>query len=85
LDSSLLPEPAARGEREQLRDIYNRYADDDRATPLLFSQKRFWSSQRLPTPYKLREAWPTDRLPLELLEGMANVWGVDLSDDSPFG
>jgi hypothetical protein len=32
----------------------------------------------------LRAEWPTDKLPLDLLEGMANVWGLDLEEDSPF-
>lgn len=79
-------QPFIESHREQLHDIYDRYADDDRATPLLFQPEAFLVFAALDKdPYRLREAWPTDRLPLELLEGMANIWGIDLYDDGPFG
>lgn len=67
--------------REQLGDIYKQYADDYRATPLLYQPEAllvFASLDR--DPYQLREAWPSDQLPIDILDGMAAIWGIDLEE-----
>lgn len=74
-------QPFVHGHREQLRSIYDQYADDDRATPLLFQPEALLIFASLEAdPYRVREAWPSNLLPLEILEGMANIWGIDLDD-----
>jgi ppGpp synthetase/RelA/SpoT-type nucleotidyltranferase len=73
--------PFVKEHRSELDEIYERYADDDRVTPLLFQPEALLIFQALASdPYRLREAWPSDRLSIELLEGMAAVWGVDLEE-----
>jgi hypothetical protein len=67
--------------RDELSSIYTQYADDYRATPLLFQPEAFviFASLAL-DPYQLREVWPSNLLPIELLESMANIWGIDLEE-----
>lgn len=74
-------QPFVEQHREQLDEIYQQYADDYRATPLLHQPEAllvFASLER--DPYQLREAWPSDQLPLDLLDGMAAIWGIDLEE-----
>jgi len=73
--------PFVEQHREQLNEIYQQYADDFRATPLLYQPEAllvFASLER--DPYQLREAWPSDLLPVDLLDDMAAIWGVDLEE-----
>jgi ppGpp synthetase/RelA/SpoT-type nucleotidyltranferase len=73
--------PFVEEHREQLGEIYDQYADDYRATPLLYQPEAllvFASLER--DPYQLREAWPSDQLPVDLLDGMAAIWGIDLEE-----
>jgi ppGpp synthetase/RelA/SpoT-type nucleotidyltranferase len=73
--------PFVEQHREQLSDIYKQYADDYRATPLLYQPEAllvFASLDR--DPYQLREAWPSDQLPIDILHGMAAIWGIDLHE-----
>jgi ppGpp synthetase/RelA/SpoT-type nucleotidyltranferase len=64
---------------EQLRELYRAYRDDERANPLLFQPEALLIFERLRhDPDRLRAAWPVNRLPLELLESLATIWGVDL-------
>jgi hypothetical protein len=52
---------------------------------LLFQPEAFLIFQALETaPYRLREAWPSERLPIDLLEGMVAVWGLDLEEQGVF-
>jgi ppGpp synthetase/RelA/SpoT-type nucleotidyltranferase len=67
--------------RVQLDEIYKQYADDYRATPLLYQPEALLVFASLECdPYQLREAWPSDQLPLDLLDGMAAIWGIDLEE-----
>jgi ppGpp synthetase/RelA/SpoT-type nucleotidyltranferase len=67
--------------REQLESIYRQYEDDTRASPLLYQPEALLIFATLSDdPYRLREAWPTDRLPVDVLESMANIWGLDLDE-----
>jgi len=78
---STVVQPFIATHREQLGSIYEQYEDDYRATPLLFQPESFLIFASLTTdPYHLREAWPSHLLPLDILEGMANIWGLDLED-----
>jgi ppGpp synthetase/RelA/SpoT-type nucleotidyltranferase len=64
---------------EQLQALYNAYRDDERANPLLFQPEALLIFERLEhDPDRLGAAWPVDRLPLELLESLGTIWGVEL-------
>lgn len=76
-----LVRPFVEEHRDQLDEIYKQYADDYRATPLLYQPEAlllFASLDR--DPYQLREAWPSDQLPVDLLDDMAAIWGIDLEE-----
>ena len=74
-------EPFVATHRATLEQIYNQYADDSRATPLLFQPEALLILACLETdPYLLRETWPTNELPVDLLESLASIWGVELAD-----
>lgn len=65
-------------ESARLAAIFERYRDDDRANPLLFQPEALLIFERLEHDRdRLKEAWPVDKLPLDLLESMAAIWGVD--------
>lgn len=71
--------PFIASEEDRLRGVYDRYADDHRANPLLFQPEALLIFERLEhDPDALREAWPVDALPIDLLESMAAIWGVDI-------
>ena len=64
---------------DQIQGLYDAYRDDDRANPLLFQPEALLIFERLEhNPDRLRAAWPVDRLPLELVESLATIWGVEL-------
>ncbi len=72
-------EPFIRSHERELRALFDAYRDDDRANPLLFQPEALLIFDLLDRdPDRLREAWPTDRIPLELLESLASVWGREL-------
>ena len=68
------------GQNEQkLRDLYAAYRDDDRANPLLFQPEALLIFDRLENdPDRLRDAWPVDRLPIDLLESLGTIWGLEV-------
>lgn len=71
--------PYVDANEEKLASIYAAYKGDARANPLLFQPEALVIFERLATNRdQLREAWPVDRLEIELLEGMATVVGIDL-------
>lgn len=64
---------------QKLEDIYEAYADDETANPLLSQPEAFLIFERLQNDRdRLRENWPVDKLDFELLEGMALIAGIDL-------
>lgn len=74
-------QPFVAKHRDKLTSIYARYADDYRATPLLFQPEAFLIFAALESdPYQLQAAWASEKLPSELLESMANVWGLTLGE-----
>lgn len=65
----------------KLDDIYARYRTDARANPLLFQPEALLIFERFDNdPDRLREAWPTDVLPVDLLDDLATIWGADIGD-----
>lgn len=65
--------------RQKLQGIYEAYADDETANPLLSQPEAFLILERLQNDRdRLREDWPVDRLNFELLESMALIAGIDL-------
>jgi ppGpp synthetase/RelA/SpoT-type nucleotidyltranferase len=73
--------PFVEAHRAQLEAIYAQYAADERATPLLFQPEALLIFASLEEDaYRVREAWPSHVLPVDLLEAMANIWGIDLQD-----
>ena len=65
--------------RSELQQIYGDYANDDRHPLLLFQPESLLVFERLEKDrFQLRDAWE-DALPLEFLEKMASVWGVDVT------
>lgn len=63
----------------RLRALFDGYRDDERANPLLFQPEALLIFERLENdPDRLREAWPVDRLPVDLLESLGTVWGVEV-------
>jgi len=74
-------EPFVATHRAALEHIYRAYAEDSRVTPLLFQPEALLIFASLDAdPYRLREAWPSNELPIDLLESLANIWGVELAD-----
>ncbi len=74
-------QPFVEKHRAQLETIYAQYAADDRATPLLFQPEALLIFASLEEDaYRVREAWPSHVLPVDLLEAMANIWGIDLEE-----
>jgi ppGpp synthetase/RelA/SpoT-type nucleotidyltranferase len=72
-------EPFLQAESVRLSAIFERYRDDERANPLLFQPEALLIFERLEHDRdRLKAAWPADKLPLELLESMAAIWGVDI-------
>jgi ppGpp synthetase/RelA/SpoT-type nucleotidyltranferase len=70
--------------RTKLDTIYQNYRDDSRANPLLFQPEALLLFERLSAdPEAVRDAWPADKLPVELLEGLATIWGVDIGQGEP--
>lgn len=72
-------EPFLEGESTRLNAIFERYRNDERANPLLFQPEALLIFERLEHDRdRLKASWPVDNLPLDLLESMAAIWGVDL-------
>lgn len=72
-------DPYLEANRQKLQDIYDAYADDETANPLLTQPEAFLIFERLQNDRdRLKENWPVDKLSLELLEGMALIAGIDL-------
>lgn len=72
-------DPYLKANRQKLQDIYEAYADDETANPLLTQPEAFLIFERLQNDRdQLKENWPVDSLSLELLEGMALIAGIDL-------
>lgn len=72
-------DPYLKANRQKLHDIYDAYADDETANPLLTQPEAFLIFERLQSDRdRLKENWPVDSLSLELLEGMALIAGIDL-------
>jgi hypothetical protein len=72
-------EPFIRSHEHELKALFEAYRDDDRANPLLFQPEALLIFDLLGRdPDRLREAWPADRIPLELLESLETVWGAEL-------
>lgn len=72
-------DPYLEANQQKLQDIYEAYADDETANPLLTQPEAFLIFERLQNDRdRLKENWPVDSLGLELLEGMALIAGIDL-------
>jgi ppGpp synthetase/RelA/SpoT-type nucleotidyltranferase len=72
-------DPYLAANREKLENIYEAYAEDETANPLLTQPEAFMIFERLHNDRdRLRTGWPVDRLDFELLENMATIVGVDL-------
>jgi hypothetical protein len=64
---------------DKLTEIYRRYRDDTRANPLLFQPEALLIFERFENDIdRVRDAWPIDILPVDLLENLALIWGADL-------
>jgi ppGpp synthetase/RelA/SpoT-type nucleotidyltranferase len=62
--------------RTKVEDIFQRYADDDRCSPLLFQPEAILIFQLMEdAPFALRERWDQELEP-ELLSSLARVWGA---------
>jgi ppGpp synthetase/RelA/SpoT-type nucleotidyltranferase len=72
-------DPFLEANRQKLTDIYEAYAEDSTANPLLTQPEALLIFERLQNDRdRLREGWPIDDLSLELLENMALIIGVDI-------
>ncbi len=72
-------EPFIRSHEHELKDLFDAYRDDDRANPLLFQPEALLIFELLERDRdRLREAWPADRIPFELLESLETIWGAEL-------
>ena len=79
MNEHVLPFLADHGSK--LRDIYDHYENDARANPLLFQPEALLVFERLENDVdRIRDAWPADRLPLTLLDNLATIWGLDLTE-----
>jgi ppGpp synthetase/RelA/SpoT-type nucleotidyltranferase len=71
-------EPFLSDEAEKLNDLYDRYRNDDRH-PLVSQPESLLIFERLEhAPDRLKEFWPVELVPLDVLEAMASIWGTDL-------
>ena len=71
--------PFIRSHEHELGALFHAYRDDDRANPLLFQPEALLIFDLLKRdPDRLREAWPSDRIPQELLESLETIWGAEL-------
>ncbi len=65
--------------RDELARLYRDYAQDARASPLLFQPEAFMLFERLEQDrFRLREVWPPS-LPLQLLDEFGAIRGTPLS------
>lgn len=65
--------------RAKLDALYQRYRDDARANPLLFQPEALLLFERFDHDSdRIRDAWPAERLPIELLDDLATIWGADI-------
>lgn len=65
----------------KLEELYARYRDDHRANPLLFQPEALLLFERFDhDPDHVRGAWPSEHLPVDLLDGLATIWGADIGD-----
>jgi ppGpp synthetase/RelA/SpoT-type nucleotidyltranferase len=72
-------QPFIEANRAKLDELYDRYRDDARANPLLFQPEALLIFERLDNdPDRLLEAWPASDLPIDLLENLATIWGVEV-------
>jgi len=72
-------EPFLDMNRGKLEAIYEAYADDETANPLLTQPEALLIFERLESDRdRLREGWPVDTLDFELLESMALISGIEL-------
>lgn len=72
-------DPFIEDNKQKLQDIYDAYAGDDTANPLLTQPEAFLIFERLQNDRdRLKEYWPVDKLNIELLENMALIAGIDL-------
>jgi ppGpp synthetase/RelA/SpoT-type nucleotidyltranferase len=70
--------PFLNAQSVRLASIFEHYKDDERANPLLFQPEALLIFERLEHDRdRLKAFWPVDKLPLDLLESMAAIWGVD--------
>jgi hypothetical protein len=70
-----LVEPFIAKNQSKLEQIYDSYREDTRANPLLFQPEALVLFEQLDAePERVREAWPADKLPVDLLEGLATIW-----------
>jgi ppGpp synthetase/RelA/SpoT-type nucleotidyltranferase len=77
-----LVRPFVENNRGRLASIYAQYSDDTRATPLLFQPEALLIFATLEEDkYRLREVWPSNLLPVDHLESMASIWGIELEED----
>jgi ppGpp synthetase/RelA/SpoT-type nucleotidyltranferase len=64
--------------RDKLTDLFSKYADDNRSNLLLFQPESLLIFERLEWDHhRLMAAWESV-LPIELLEGLAVIWGRPL-------
>ncbi|MGH2797296.1 MAG: GTP pyrophosphokinase [Thermoleophilaceae bacterium] len=72
-------EPFLAANAVKLDELYARYRDDTRANPLLFQPEALLIFERFDNdPDHLRDAWPADVLPIDLLAELATIWGADI-------
>jgi ppGpp synthetase/RelA/SpoT-type nucleotidyltranferase len=72
-------EPFVDANGDKLDELYDRYRQDHRANPLLFQPEALLIFERLDNdPDRLVASWPTDVLPIELLDDLASIWGADV-------
>ena len=64
--------------RETLDSVFENYVDDERGFPILFQPESILIFMCLDRDrFRLKETW-AQFLPLSLLEGLAEIWGVDI-------
>lgn len=72
-------EPFITKNASKLEELYERYRSDTRANPLLFQPEALLIFERMDNdPDHLREVWPAEQLPVELLDDLASIWGADI-------
>jgi len=71
--------PFVEANQFRLTRLFDAYREDERANPLLFQPEALLIFELLQRdPDRLHAGWPVDRLPLELLTSLAEVWGTEL-------